>query len=96
MSFISLSLLFKNIGRNGSNARGYFIWSFLDVLEVTDGYESSFGLYYVDLDDPDLKRYPKLSAHWYSDFLKGKSITPDEANDITKNKMALSNAQPIQ
>ena len=82
--------------RNGSNARGYFIWSFLDVLEVTDGYKSSYGLYYVDLDDPDLKRYPKLSAHWYSGFLKGKNITPDEANDITKNKMALSNARPIQ
>ncbi|CAK7348301.1 unnamed protein product [Dovyalis caffra] len=49
--------------RNGSNARGYFVWSFLDGLELLDGYESSYGLYYVDLDDPDLKRYPKLSAH---------------------------------
>ncbi|KAK9281422.1 hypothetical protein L1049_004324 [Liquidambar formosana] len=58
--------------RNGSNARGYFTWSFLDVFELLDGLESSYGLYYVDLEDPDLKRYPKLSAHWYSAFLKGK------------------------
>ncbi|CAL9000629.1 unnamed protein product [Prunus brigantina] len=49
--------------RNGSNAKGYFIWSFLDSLELLNGYESSFGLYYIDLDDPDLKRQPKLSAH---------------------------------
>ncbi|CAL5357629.1 unnamed protein product [Camellia sinensis] len=53
---------------NGSNARGYFTWSFLDVYELLGGYRSCFGLYYVDLDDKDLKRYPKLSAHWYSNF----------------------------
>ncbi|KAK7835046.1 beta-glucosidase 11 [Quercus suber] len=58
--------------RNGSNARGYFQWAFLDVLELLDGYESSYGLYYVDFDDLDLKRQPKLSAHWYSHFLKSK------------------------
>ncbi|XP_028059256.1 beta-glucosidase 11-like [Camellia sinensis] len=60
--------------RNGSNARGYFYWSFIDLLELLDGLESSYGLYYVDLNDKDLKRYPKLSAHWYSNFLKGKTI----------------------
>ncbi|KAI8574736.1 hypothetical protein RHMOL_Rhmol01G0377400 [Rhododendron molle] len=63
--------------RNGSNARGYFTWSFLDVFELLDGYNSAFGLYYVDLDDKDLKRYPKRSAHWYSNFLKGMRIGPD-------------------
>ncbi|XP_038708906.1 beta-glucosidase 11-like isoform X2 [Tripterygium wilfordii] len=61
--------------RNGSDVRGYFTWSFLDVFELLDGYKSGFGLFYVDLDDPDLKRYPKLSAYWYSNFLKGGSIT---------------------
>ncbi|GAB4861429.1 glycosyl hydrolase 1 [Ancistrocladus abbreviatus] len=63
--------------RNGSNARGYFTWSFLDVFELLDGYASGFGLYYVDLDDPNLTRYPKLSQQWYSAFLKGKSIPLD-------------------
>ncbi|KAI3983587.1 hypothetical protein MKX01_000599 [Papaver californicum] len=58
--------------RNGSNTKGYFTWSFLDSFEFLDGYGSNFGLYYVDLiNDPGLKRYPKHSAHWYSNFLKG-------------------------
>ncbi|KAK4273216.1 hypothetical protein QN277_021660 [Acacia crassicarpa] len=57
--------------RNGSNVRGYFQWSFLDVFELLDGYRAGFGLYYVDREDPHLKRLPKLSAHWYSSFLKG-------------------------
>ncbi|KAJ9696511.1 hypothetical protein PVL29_008634 [Vitis rotundifolia] len=78
--------------RNGSNVKGYFIWSFLDVLELLDGYESSYGLYYVDLDDPDLKRYPKLSAHWYAGFLKGRNITPDGPIEIQMNKTPLSDA----
>ncbi|KAM1100092.1 hypothetical protein ACFX2I_006636 [Malus domestica] len=60
--------------RNGSNAKGYFVWSFLDSIELLGGYKSSYGLYYVDLEDPDLKRQPKLSAHWYSHFLKRKKV----------------------
>ncbi|KAF3455232.1 hypothetical protein FNV43_RR05680 [Rhamnella rubrinervis] len=60
--------------RNGSNVKGYFTWSFLDSLELLDGYEGSYGLYYVDFNDPDLVRQPKLSSHWYSQFLKTKSI----------------------
>ncbi|KAH7517068.1 hypothetical protein FEM48_Zijuj09G0023000 [Ziziphus jujuba var. spinosa] len=70
--------------RNGSNTRGYFVWSFLDVLELFDGNEVSFGLYYVNLDDPDLKRYPKLSAISYSNFLKGKTFSSDAVSEVTK------------
>ncbi|XP_010652184.1 beta-glucosidase 11 isoform X1 [Vitis vinifera] len=79
--------------RNGSNTRGYFTWSFLDVLELIDGYGSCFGLYYVDLDDPDLRRYPKLSAHWYSSFLKRRNMSSDADIGIEKNKTPLSNVQ---
>ncbi|RYR70747.1 hypothetical protein Ahy_A02g005056 isoform D [Arachis hypogaea] len=61
--------------RDGSNIKGYFVWSFMDVFELLDGYESSFGLYYVDRNDPELKRYPKLSAKWYNKFLKGGSTS---------------------
>ncbi|XP_058083756.1 beta-glucosidase 22-like isoform X3 [Magnolia sinica] len=57
--------------RNGSDARGYFVWSFMDLFELIGGYHNRFGLYHVDFDDKDLKRSPKLSAHWYSEFLKG-------------------------
>ncbi|KFK42638.1 hypothetical protein AALP_AA1G021300 [Arabis alpina] len=57
--------------RKGSNVKGYFQWSLMDLFELFRGYELSYGLYYVDFKDPYLKRYPKLSAHWYSSFLMG-------------------------
>ncbi|XP_025013842.2 beta-glucosidase 11 isoform X2 [Ricinus communis] len=76
--------------RNGSNARGYFTWSFLDVFELIDGYNSIFGLYYGDLEDPELKRYPKLSAHWYSHFLKGGSVSSDKFIQLGKDSSLLS------
>ncbi|KAG0457154.1 hypothetical protein HPP92_021997 [Vanilla planifolia] len=56
--------------RNGSDTRGYFTWSFVDVLELFQGYEASFGLYYVDFNDKERRRYPMLSSQWYSNFLK--------------------------
>ncbi|KAM3356152.1 beta-glucosidase 11 isoform X2 [Capsicum galapagoense] len=61
--------------RNGLDTRGYFAWSFLDGLELLAGYVSGYGFYYVDLDDKELRRYPKLSAYWYANFLKGKNST---------------------
>ncbi|XP_028766721.1 beta-glucosidase 11-like [Neltuma alba] len=57
--------------RNGSNVRGYFAWSLLDMFELLTGYETSYGLYYIDVNDPNLTRRPKLSAQWYSNFLHG-------------------------
>ncbi|KAJ7972962.1 putative Beta-glucosidase [Quillaja saponaria] len=96
--FGRLTYLHGNIGgvldalRNGSNTRGYLQWSFIDVFELLSGYASSYGLYYVDLDDPDLKRYPKLSAHWYSRFLKGGSISGVGPIELEKNLSALSAA----
>ncbi|KAI4340495.1 hypothetical protein MLD38_025323 [Melastoma candidum] len=65
---------------NGSNVKGYFHWAFLDVFELLDGYESGFGLYYVDLDDPDLRRYPKLSARWYRNFLKAGTMSSSSSS----------------
>ncbi|XP_002523072.2 beta-glucosidase 11 isoform X1 [Ricinus communis] len=76
--------------RNGSNAKGYFTWSFLDVFELLGGYNSSFGLYYVDLNDSELKRYPKLSAHWYSYFLKGGNVSSEQVIQLGKESPLLS------
>ncbi|XP_049933947.1 beta-glucosidase 22-like isoform X2 [Nymphaea colorata] len=59
--------------RNGSNAKGYFIWSFVDVFELLFGYKGTYGLYEVDFNDKDRPRRARLSAHWYSNFLKKKS-----------------------
>lgn len=63
--------------RNGSNTKGYFVWSFVDLFELLYGYKSSFGLYYINFSDPSVTRYPKLSQRWYSRFLKGESVVTD-------------------
>ncbi|XP_058083767.1 beta-glucosidase 22-like isoform X3 [Magnolia sinica] len=56
--------------RNGSNTKGYFVWSFLDVFEFLAGYVQRYGLYHVDFKDKTRSRQPKFSAHWYADLLK--------------------------
>ncbi|PIA61395.1 hypothetical protein AQUCO_00300733v1 [Aquilegia coerulea] len=66
-----------NALRNESAVRGYFVWSFLDVYELLGGYNTSYGIYYVDFEDPELKRYARLSAKWYSNFLKGDHVNND-------------------
>ncbi|XP_027355483.1 cyanogenic beta-glucosidase-like isoform X2 [Abrus precatorius] len=54
--------------KDGVNVKGYFVWSLLDNLEWDSGYTVRFGLVFVDFKD-GLKRYPKLSAHWFKNFL---------------------------
>ncbi|KAG2331980.1 hypothetical protein Bca52824_003160 [Brassica carinata] len=75
--------------RNGSDTRGYFVWSFMDLYELLSGYKFSFGLYSVNFSDPHRKRSPKLSAHWYSAFLKGNTNFLD-SQDIMQLQSNLS------
>ncbi|KAG8067876.1 hypothetical protein GUJ93_ZPchr0005g15590 [Zizania palustris] len=58
--------------RNGANVKGYFVWAFIDLFELLGGHNTRFGLHYVDFDDPMLPRQPKLSAQWYSKFLRNE------------------------
>ncbi|KAL9227321.1 hypothetical protein vseg_003022 [Gypsophila vaccaria] len=69
--------------KDGSNVKGYFQWSFLDLLEV---FRFSYGLYHVDLEDPNRERRPKASAVWYSNFLKGR---PTSNGTITEVETSL-------
>ncbi|EPS65044.1 hypothetical protein M569_09734, partial [Genlisea aurea] len=64
-----LTNLLAAIKEDGCDVRGYFVWSFLDDWEWSDGFTSRFGLHFVDYDDGDLKRYPKESAKWFRKFL---------------------------
>ncbi|CAL5211486.1 unnamed protein product [Lathyrus oleraceus] len=52
----------------GVNVKGYFAWSFLDNFEWHEGYTMRFGMIFVDYKN-DLKRYQKLSASWFKNFL---------------------------
>jgi len=60
-----LEVLYQSI-RNGSDARGYFVWSFLDVFEFLFAYELRFGLCGVDMAAAARTRYPRSSARWYA------------------------------
>lgn len=58
--------------RDGADVRGYFIWSLMDNFEWFSGYETKYGIYHID--PTTLNRVPKLSAHWYRDFLTNSSL----------------------
>jgi len=64
------------LSREGVNVKGYFAWSLLDNFEWKNGYTVGFGLNYVDRSDPRLKRYPKLSAKWFTNFLRKPPVLP--------------------
>ena len=61
------------------------VWDF----ELLGGYEASYGLYYIDLEDPTLRRQPKLSSVCYSNFLNNKTIDSKITMKIEKNSSVL-------
>lgn len=63
-----LANLFAAIKEDGCNVKGYFAWSLLDNWEWAAGFSSRFGLYFVDYKN-NLKRYPKDSVKWFTNFL---------------------------
>lgn len=58
----------------GVNVCGYYIWSLMDVLSWSNGYNKRYGLFYVDYNDQ--KRYPKKSAYWYKMMAERGEIVP--------------------
>lgn len=51
---------------------GYFLWSFIDNYEWEDGYERRFGIVHCDFET--LARTPKLSARYYADVMRTRTI----------------------
>ena len=66
---LSILFFFCEYIRIGVNVKGYFAWSLLDNFEWGEGYTVRFGMNFVDYKN-NLKRYQKLSAQWFKNFLK--------------------------
>lgn len=60
----------KTLNAQGVTVYGYFAWSLMDNFEWAEGYLRRFGLVYIHF--ATQKRTPKLSAHWYKNFLHGQ------------------------
>jgi 6-phospho-beta-galactosidase len=64
----------------GVHVGGYYIWSLMDVLSWSNGYNKRYGLFYVDY--ATQKRYPKKSAYWYKAMSqRGKIVGVDDIAD---------------
>lgn len=50
----------------GSNAKGYHLWTFMDNWSWTNAYKNRYGLISIDL--KTLKRTPKKSARWFKEL----------------------------
>ncbi|KAJ3706398.1 hypothetical protein LUZ61_010103 [Rhynchospora tenuis] len=73
INFIHDYLTYLNSAiRKGADVRGYFVWTLIDNFEWFFGYTLRFGLHHVDFKTQE--RTPRLSAKWYSNFLKGSKI----------------------
>ncbi|XP_078166598.1 beta-glucosidase 16-like [Carex rostrata] len=66
--------------RKGADVRGYFVWSLIDNFEWAFGYTLRFGLYHVDYKTQE--RTPRLSANWFSNFLKGYKIEKNVGTEL--------------
>jgi beta-glucosidase len=55
----------------GSDVRGYFMWSLLDNFEWSSGYDCRMGFVHVDFET--LARTTKDSATWYRDLIRSQS-----------------------
>ncbi|VEN60248.1 unnamed protein product [Callosobruchus maculatus] len=60
--------------QDGVNITGYTVWSIMDDFEWNSGYTAKFGLYYVNMDDPQRKRLPKKSVIYYSNVTRTRCI----------------------
>ncbi len=64
---------------DGTDVRGYYLWSLLDNYEWSAGFSRRFGLVHVD--ELTLERTPKKSAEWYrgviADYRAGTLQLPE-------------------
>ncbi|CAH0696429.1 unnamed protein product [Spodoptera exigua] len=62
------------INEDGVNVTAYTAWSLMDNYEWNNGYMVKFGLYEVDFTDPERKRTPRASTHYYASIIRTHSL----------------------
>ena len=55
----------------GADVRGYYPWSFIDLLSWLNGYKKQYGFVYVDHDN-NLARKRKKSFYWYQQVIASR------------------------
>lgn len=55
----------------GADVRGYYPWSFIDLLSWLNGYKKQYGFVYVD-HQKNLARQRKKSFFWYQDVIASR------------------------
>ena len=58
--------------QDGVPLDGYFVWSFMDNFEWSNGYSKRFGLVHVDFSTQ--KRTPRDSAYWYGEAARRNGL----------------------
>ncbi len=62
---------------SGAPVNGYFVWSFMDNLEWSDGFKYRFGMVYIDHEN-DLERVPKDSINWFKELIESNRLRVTE------------------
>ena len=57
---------------DGTDLRGYYVWTLLDNFEWGLGYRPRFGIVYADY--ATQQRIPKSSAAWYSGVIAANGL----------------------
>ncbi|WP_145508080.1 glycoside hydrolase family 1 protein [Yersinia alsatica] len=59
----------ENAIKQGADVRGYYPWSFIDLLSWLNGFQKQYGFVYVD-HQKQLARQRKKSFFWYQEVIK--------------------------
>jgi beta-glucosidase len=81
INFISehLKWLLKAV-EEGSNCKGYMLWSFTDNVSPMNAFKNRYGLVEINLDDYRNRKLKK-SAYWYKKLIETKEFEVDNVNE---------------
>jgi len=80
----------KAVEEDGVDIRSYFAWSLLDNFEWADGYDTRFGVTYVNYQTQE--RFPKKSGWFVSQFFKEEMARARKPDDNTEGDAPASEA----